>query len=264
MASLGGRLKGERNRGVKLQGLCAAWKCSTQAVALIEAIPLCDFHLRRADEHGTVANPCQGPGCSREAVRVLSPIGYALCGSHGMQRYTLGTGGALSSVTEPELKPLDPARVAAGGERSREPLERFMDKVQGDSDTGCWVWTGAIIKGTTSDEAYGRFYVAGREPRAHIWAWENVAGLERDGGLVIDHICRNPFCVRPGHLQQVTREENSAMATTRRREPPEGYVMQPPNRTLTVQEYAIGLVYGLPAVNHESDVIYPEGWSRGE
>lgn len=264
MVSFAGRLKAESNRGVRSQGLCAAWKCSTRAVGLIEAIPLCDFHLSLVDEHGTVANPCQGPGCSREASRVLSSTGYVLCNAHEMQRHTLGTGGEWNPASEPVLTPLDPASVAAGHERSREPLERFMSKVQADPVTGCWVWTGAIIKGTTSDEAYGRFYIDGQAPRAHIWVWENVAGLERDKALVIDHICRNPFCVRPGHLQQVTREENSAMATTRRREPPEGYVMQPPNRTLTVQEFAIGLAYGLPTINREADVIYPEGWSRGE
>src|SRR5262245_48255562 len=38
-----------------------------------------------------------------------------------------------------------------------------------------------------------------------------MGGLDRD--LTIDHLCRNPACVNPGHLEQVTQRINNLRGT---------------------------------------------------
>lgn len=70
----------------------------------------------------------------------------------------------------------------------------------------CWEWTGCR-KAT----GYGQFKPAGdkhtKVVRAHRWAWERVNGPV-PSGLELDHLCRNPACVRPSHMQAVTHVEN--------------------------------------------------------
>lgn len=67
----------------------------------------------------------------------------------------------------------------------------------------CWEWTAAV-----NEFGYGLFRVNGRNVRAHRWAYERMAG-PIPAGLVLDHLCRNPACVRPAHLEPVTQQENS-------------------------------------------------------
>lgn len=70
----------------------------------------------------------------------------------------------------------------------------------------CWVWTGA-----TNTEGYASLRVRGRLVRAHRFGYEMLAGpIPR--GLVLDHLCINPPCVNPAHLEPVTRAENNARA----------------------------------------------------
>lgn len=76
--------------------------------------------------------------------------------------------------------------------------------------TPCYVWTGTI---TTT--GYGRFGAYGR---AHRISYEEVNGPIPES-LEIDHLCRNPPCVRPDHLEPVTRTENARRAITTRLTP---------------------------------------------
>ena len=79
-------------------------------------------------------------------------------------------------------------------------MERFWSKVE---DTGdCWEWTGC-----RTELGYGLFDCDGQRTRAHRFAYEEVVGLIPEG-LEIDHLCRNPSCVRPEHLEAVTHREN--------------------------------------------------------
>ena len=68
----------------------------------------------------------------------------------------------------------------------------------------CWVWTGARYR-----KGYGQFKESGQRRRrgAHRLAYETLIGAIPEG-LVSDHLCRNPPCVRPGHLEPVSNTVN--------------------------------------------------------
>ncbi len=76
---------------------------------------------------------------------------------------------------------------------------RFWAKVQKTST--CWLWQGATSRG------YGIFWDGKRLVRSHRYAYELLVG-PIPAGLTIDHQCRVHNCVRPAHLEPVTRGEN--------------------------------------------------------
>jgi hypothetical protein len=80
-------------------------------------------------------------------------------------------------------------------------IEQFAQRFK-VLDNGCWEWQGKRSKG------YGRFSVAGRDRSAHRIMWELV-GRPVDFDKELDHLCRNPPCINPAHLEQVTALENA-------------------------------------------------------
>lgn len=67
---------------------------------------------------------------------------------------------------------------------------------------GCWEWLGS--KGPLG---YGQFSIKNRGVRAHRAIWELV-GHTFNPLKCLDHLCRNPSCVNPDHLEEVTHLEN--------------------------------------------------------
>jgi hypothetical protein len=66
-----------------------------------------------------------------------------------------------------------------------------------------WLWTGARCR-----RGYGHFNLShSKQVRAHRFVYELLVGPIPEG-LVIDHLCRVANCVRPDHLEPVTRAEN--------------------------------------------------------
>ena len=84
----------------------------------------------------------------------------------------------------------------------RNPVERFWAKVDKSNLTGCWLWTAYRNK-----LGYGQFYDGVRLVPAHRFSYELVNG-PLEPGKVSDHLCRNPGCVNPDHVEPVTRGEN--------------------------------------------------------
>lgn len=77
----------------------------------------------------------------------------------------------------------------------------FEENIRPDVRTGCWHWSGRV-----GPRGYGIF--GNKNSSAHRLAYEMRCGPVPDG-LVIDHLCRNPLCVNPEHLQAVTQKENT-------------------------------------------------------
>jgi len=80
--------------------------------------------------------------------------------------------------------------------------EAFDRRHREDLETGCWEWLGG-----RDSNGYGALYFRGRVRAAHRVAHELFIGPIPEG-LHIDHLCRNPRCVNPEHLEGVTNREN--------------------------------------------------------
>jgi hypothetical protein len=75
--------------------------------------------------------------------------------------------------------------------------ERFWAKVdKTSSPNGCWLFTGAKQK----KSGYGRAHLLG----------ENLAHRVTPDGLQVQHLCNNPPCVNPAHLELGNQAKNLA------------------------------------------------------
>lgn len=85
-----------------------------------------------------------------------------------------------------------------------EPEVRFWSRV--DKTETCWLWTGPVNR-----QGYGQFsYSKSKTIRAHKFAYEQTVGPVPEG-LTLDHVwprCTHKNCVRPDHLEPVTRGDN--------------------------------------------------------
>lgn len=80
-----------------------------------------------------------------------------------------------------------------------------------DASGSCWLWLG---KRSTAGYGYVRWPRDATKPwrPAHRIVYELIRGREIPSGLEIDHLCRNPQCVNPDHLEPVTHQENMRRA----------------------------------------------------
>jgi hypothetical protein len=83
---------------------------------------------------------------------------------------------------------------------------RFWEWVNKCHASGCWLWLGSLDR-----DGYGLY----RGRPAHRWAWL-ADGRTLDPALTLDHLCATRRCVRPDHMEQVTRGENTARANRKR------------------------------------------------
>lgn len=99
----------------------------------------------------------------------------------------------------------DPNVVSAKGNSTES---RFWAKVDVGHPLGCWGWTAA------KDKGYGRFRIGSQTDgtrtmvAAHRWSYEQLID-EIPDGMTLDHLCRNPPCVNPDHLEVVSQAENT-------------------------------------------------------
>ncbi len=71
-----------------------------------------------------------------------------------------------------------------------------------DPDTGCWNWTRS-----RQPNGYGHLTINNRQVLAHRFVYERDRG-PIPAGMTLDHLCRNPRCVNPDHLEPVSHAEN--------------------------------------------------------
>lgn len=144
--------------------------CQTHRKKQLEGKPLGKIREKRMEGYS-----CDYPFCKDNGVS------FNLCNYHYRQ-YKAG-------------KPLTPKPVRLSLE------ERFWAKVDKSGD--CWNW----IAGKYT-QGYGKFSVGGKTYVAHRWVYERLVRPIAKG-LVVDHVCRNPSCVRVEHLRVVTVAQNS-------------------------------------------------------
>ena len=89
-------------------------------------------------------------------------------------------------------------RARSLGIRRSDANKRFMAMVK--KTPGCWWWTGAL-----NAHGYGVFrpYERTKQFGAHRYSYLLHRG-PLTPGLVIDHLCGEPTCVNPHHLEEVT------------------------------------------------------------
>lgn len=83
-------------------------------------------------------------------------------------------------------------------------IDRLMARVV-KTDSGCWLWTGS-----TSYKGYGKIGVKKPEPKTlatHVVTYNHYVGPVPEG-CELDHLCRNPLCCNPDHLEPVTHKVN--------------------------------------------------------
>jgi hypothetical protein len=101
----------------------------------------------------------------------------------------------------------DPRAAVGFTERQRalaargNAKKRFMQRVEQEPNSGCWLWNGPTVKG------YGRASIQSKEHMAHRVSYEMFVG-PIPSGAVIDHLCRTTLCVNPKHLEAVSHAEN--------------------------------------------------------
>ena len=122
-----------------------------------------------------VPTTCSVDGCERAAT-----LRFGKCGKHAHQFH-------------------------AADVRAMTVEERFWMYVQPPSIHDCWEWRG------TRRDRYGTLSVNGKITLAHRVSYELLVRPIPDG-LVIDHRCRNVFCVNPLHLDPVTQKTNMRRA----------------------------------------------------
>lgn len=83
-----------------------------------------------------------------------------------------------------------------------KPAIYWFNKNYTIASSECWVWTGKC-----NAAGYGQFHHKRIPVYAHRFSYEHYHGPILNF-LVIDHLCRNPSCVNPKHLEAVSQKIN--------------------------------------------------------
>lgn len=90
----------------------------------------------------------------------------------------------------------------------RIPVEQRLARLTLKSDSGCWIWLGG-----KQPSGHGKIRIEGKTYQVHRVAFELVKG-SIPKGLVLDHLCKNPSCINPDHLEPVTQRINLLRGNT--------------------------------------------------
>lgn len=116
--------------------------------------------------------------------------------------------------------------LCAKKKRRRPHIQRVIEKIGPTDTNGCWPWMG-----NRTNRGYGGARNEhGRGTTAYREVYEILIGPIPEG-LELDHLCRNPACVNPEHLEPVTGAENKRRAAEANYSPvcPRGHVFDSVN-----------------------------------
>ena len=99
----------------------------------------------------------------------------------------------MSEQSQPEVSRKGPKPIPAA-----DRFWRLVEKRAGS----CWYWLGYKCK-----KGHGMFRPGNKTLWAHRYAYELSVGLIPPG-IHLHHVCGNPSCVRPDHLQPVTPRQH--------------------------------------------------------
>lgn len=179
------------------------------------SLGLCSKHLR---EHDALRNHSE-PQCSQDgcANKVLTP---GRCSLHQFELY--------KQLQQEVLKAIE---MRLGG------------KLRAGKN-GCWEWTGR-----TNRDGYGLTDINFQKGvLVHRWMWMHLVGPV-PLAMHLDHMCVNPCCVRPGHLQPLTPEAHDTVTAERRQmllEAGGEYEWVGPNIHRSLSEAFFGIMFDLP------------------
>jgi len=91
------------------------------------------------------------------------------------------------------------------------PIEQRLYNRIIETTAGCWEWQGA-----RNNKGYGQVGLERKIILAHRASWTVTNGPIPEN-LIVRHICDNPPCINPNHLELGTYKDNSADAIKRNR-----------------------------------------------
>jgi uncharacterized UBP type Zn finger protein len=83
-------------------------------------------------------------------------------------------------------------------------LEKFEEKYQAVTESGCWIWMAALW----SQDRYGCFGSRGKMESAHKVSLRLYKGIDAPPNISVCHTCDVSLCVNPEHLFVGTHTDN--------------------------------------------------------
>lgn len=87
---------------------------------------------------------------------------------------------------------------------SGDDFLRFLEKIRPNTSNNCMEWIGSL-----DTYNYGLFRYKTKLYKAHRWCVEFIQLKNIPKGSIVRHICDNPRCVNPDHLELGSKKDNA-------------------------------------------------------